>query len=115
LPSLTEQNSRVRKGEVETNRRGTPDEIINRFYPALNNTGPEEKDKTLYELDEEEDTEVKGDNEEETDDDASLYFRNPKDINFKKSPVFSTNQLKREILTSNDISDLGSFMNQFRR
>jgi hypothetical protein len=115
LPSLKEQYLRMKSGEDDMfgQRRRTPDEIMRRFKPTTADPTDEEteNDKTLYEEEIEEDEEG---NEVESEDEAKTYFRNPRDISYKKNPVYSTNQLKREVLTSQDVSDLKSFMQQFR-
>jgi hypothetical protein len=72
----------------------------------------ESKDKTLYE---EEDEAVEEKTKHGDENEADLYFRNPHTIKFKKKPVHDTVQLEREILSSSDINDLVSFMNQFKR
>jgi hypothetical protein len=119
LPSLKEQHDSILDDSpIGFSRRGqTADSIFNmasrydRFNPG--NTEPGYKDKTLYELEKEDNGEEN--DTEETDDSDDLYFKNPRDIGFKKKAVRNTNQLEREVILSNDISDLSSFMNQFKR
>jgi hypothetical protein len=116
LPSLEEQNQAIRTGKsIGFNRRPTSPDSIFENISNLDRFHPERiadiNDKTLYEEEKEDD--AKEIAEEELD--SSLYFRNPKDIRFVKRPVRDNVQLEREILSSNDVSDLSNFMRQFRR
>jgi hypothetical protein len=122
LPSLIEQHRAIQEGRFTgiSGRPTSANDIIknmsnyDRFNPRR---GSDTRDKTLYELEEEE-----GEENEEIDEDEQeaqmnnqLYFKNPKDIRFHKRPVRNTVQLEREIVSDSDRSDLYNFMQQFKR
>jgi hypothetical protein len=117
LPTLKEQRDRIQDdsyaGFNKRNQRNTANEFFNKTYNTLGRFNPDQEeilaDKTLYE------EELDDENEEENEDDSSLYFKSPKEIKFKNRPVRDTQQLEREILSSNDLSDLSLFMKQFKR
>jgi hypothetical protein len=115
LPSLREQHDAIyNDSPIGFNqRKQTPDAVFNAAsqYDRFNPGNKGIKDKTLYELEKEENNEVK----EEKEEDDENYFKNPQNIIFKKKPIHDTNQLEREILSTSDVSDLSSFLNQFKR
>jgi hypothetical protein len=113
LPTLKEQRDAIyNDSPIGFNqRKQTADAIFgaaSRYDRYNPNVGSDVKDKVLYEMEEEAQQE---DNEEEGDE---YYFKNPKDIKFKKKPVRDITQLEREILSDGDMGDLSTFMKQFR-
>jgi hypothetical protein len=114
LPTLKEQHDAIHNdAPIGFNRRDlTANSFVRKSQSLLERFKPEDKemldDKTLYEED-------AAENESENEDDSKLYYRNPKEINFRRKPIRDTPQLEREILSSQDISDLSSFMGQFRK
>jgi hypothetical protein len=115
--SLREQHEAIINDTYRgyTERAETPDSIFKAAsnYDRFNPENKDIKDKVLYELEKEEEEDMKSEDEEK--ENMNLYFKNPKDIAFKKRAVHNPNQLEREILSSNDISDLSSFISQFKK
>jgi hypothetical protein len=113
LPSIREQHEAIyNDSPIGFGRMPQTAESIfraagqfDRFNP---NHMPVSKDKTLYEED-------VVDEEESQEKETDLYFKNPHNISFSRKPIHDTTQLEREILSSNDMNDLSSFMNQFKR
>jgi hypothetical protein len=122
LPSLIEQHRAIQEGRFTgiSGRPTSANDIVqnmanyDRFNPRR---GSDTRDKTLYELEEEEgeENEELDENEQEAQINNQLYFKNPKDIRFHKRPVRNTVQLEREIVSDSDRSDLYNFMQQFKR
>jgi hypothetical protein len=127
LPGLKEQRDYIRNGGRAgeniiggAGRHKNPDSLIadvfnkltkNRFDPL----GDNRNDSTLFEYEEDE-KDGETEQTDSVDEDDDLYYRNPKEIQFKKKPVRNTSQLEREVLSSNadDASELVDFMRQFR-